>query len=363
MQSTSCKHESTNIAIVITAFYLLYFAYPEDKYLYQKQVFLTGGAGFVGSAVARELISAGFKVRALVRKQSPKKNLEGLCLDTIEGDIKNYNCVRQAMNGVQYVFHVAADYRLWSPDPNEIIQNNIDGTRTVMTAALNAGVEKIIYTSSVATIDILQNKTVADETYILNAQEAVGAYKKSKVLAEQIVLELVKNEGLPAIIVNPSTPIGPRDIRPTPTGRIIIEAALGRMPAFVDTGLNIVHVDDVAKCQLLALSKGRVGERYIIGGENMTLAEMLKIIADLTGRPAPFMRLPRLMVYPFAYASEIKARITGQEPFATIDGLRMAKKHMYFSSLKAERQLGYKARPATLAIEEALFWFKSVGYI
>ncbi|MFM7083854.1 MAG: hopanoid-associated sugar epimerase [Hyphomicrobium sp.] len=328
-----------------------------------KTVCLTGGAGFVGSAVARELLSSGFKVRALIRKESPRKNLEGLSLEIIEGDIKDHNSVLEVMRGVQYVFHVAADYRLWAPNPNDIIQNNVDGTRTVMMAALHAKIQKVIYTSSVATINIPLNKTVTDETEILHEKEAIGAYKKSKVLAEGVVSELVKKQGLPAIIVNPSTPIGPRDIRPTPTGRIIIEAALGRMPAFVDTGLNIVHVDDVARGHLQALVKGRIGERYILGGENMTLAEMLKKIANLTGRQGPFLRLPHYLLYPVAYASQITARISGKEPFATIDGLRMAKKHMYFSSKKAEQQLGYKVRSASIAIEDALQWFKSAGYI
>lgn len=326
-------------------------------------VFLTGGTGFVGSAVARELCASGFKVRAFVRKQSPRQNLQGLSLEIIEGDLNSSKRVSEAMDGAQYVFHVAADYRLWSPDPQEIIRTNVEGTRNVMEAALRYGIEKIIYTSSVATLSINNNSTQNDEKISLKVEQAIGTYKKSKVLAEEIVIKLIKDEGLPAIVVNPSTPIGPRDIRPTPTGRIIIEAARGRIPAYVNTGLNIVHVDDVARGHLLAFRKGRVGERYILGGENMTLAEMLKSVSKITGGREPFLRLPRHVVYPFAYASQLRARFTGKEPFATLDGLRMAKNHMFFSSLKAEQELGYQSRSAFLAIQEALIWFKNAGYI
>lgn len=326
-------------------------------------VFLTGASGFVGSAVARELLSLGFKVRAFIRKNSPRKNLEGLSLDVFEGDLGDFNSIVRAMSGTQYVFHVAADYRLWSPDPNQIIRSNTEGTRNVMLSALSNGIKKIVYTSSVATLRLKDNKEMSDETDILKSEEAIGAYKKSKVLAEQIVLELIESKRLPAIIVNPSTPIGPRDIRPTPTGRIIIESALGRIPAYVNTGLNIVHVDDVARGHILAFKKGRFGERYILGGENMKLAEILKIISSITGRRPPLFRLPRYVVYPFAYASQLSARLTGKEPFATIDGLRMAKKNMFFSSQKAEHELGYKARSAYLAIQEACDWFKKAGYI
>lgn len=327
------------------------------------QVFLTGASGFVGSAVARQLLAEGLAVRALVRPGSNRSNLEGLDLDLIEGDIRDAALLRKAVRGARYLFHVAADYRLWAPDPNEIIATNTAGTRAVMFAALEAGVERIVYTSSVATLRLSDDGSPADETSPLDEIEAIGAYKKSKVLAERIVEQMVAEANLPAVIVNPSTPVGPRDVRPTPTGRIVVEAASGRMPAYVDTGLNLVHVDDVAAGHLAALHRGRIGERYILGGENMTLGQMLAEIAHLANRRPPVLKLPRRVVYPIAYGAEAVARITGREPFATIDGLRMAKYKMYFSSAKAERELSYRARPAAEALGDAYRWFLKAGYL
>ena len=232
--------------------------------------FLTGATGFVGSAVARKLLSEGLAVRALVRRGSNRSNLEGLDLDLVEGDIRDAELLHRVVHGVRYVFHVAADYRLWAPDPSEIFATNVDGTRAIMELALEAGVERVVYTSSVATLRLPDNGAAADETAPLDQADAIGAYKQSKVLAERLVERMVAEANLPAVIVNPSTPIGPRDVRPTPTGRIVVEAATGRMPAFVDTGLNLVHVDDVAAGHVAALRRGRVGERYILGGENLT---------------------------------------------------------------------------------------------
>lgn len=326
-------------------------------------VFLTGASGFVGSAVARLLLDQGFAVRALVRRNSNPANLAGLGLDVVEGDIRESSQLLQAMRDVRYVFHVAADYRLWAPDPNEIIQTNVEGTRAVMEAALANGVERIVYTSSVATLRPSQDGTAVDEGSPLDEADAIGAYKKSKVLAERLVEQMVANSKLPAVIVNPSTPIGPRDVRPTPTGRIVIEAACGRMPAYVDTGLNLVHVDDVAAGHLAALARGRIGERYILGGDDMTLGAMLAEISRLAGRRAPTMRLPRRLVYPIAYGAEAAARITGREPFATVDGIRMAKYKMYFSSAKAKRELAYRSRPASEALADAYDWFRDAGYL
>lgn len=325
--------------------------------------FVTGVSGFVGSAVARHLLDEGFAVRALVRRSSNRANLAGLGLDVVEGDIRDSAMLRQTMIGVRYVFHVAADYRLWAPDPREIIATNVDGTRAVMEAAVANNVERVIYTSSVATLRPSSDGTPVDETAPLAEADAIGAYKKSKVLAERLVERMIADDKLPAVIVNPSTPIGPRDIRPTPTGRIVIEAACGRMPAYVDTGLNLVHVDDVAEGHLQALRRGRVGERYVLGGENMTLGQMLGEIAHLSGRRAPTMRLPRRLVYPIAYGAEAAARLTGREPFATVDGLKMAKYKMYFSSAKAERDLAYKSRPAAEALADAYRWFGQSGYL
>ena len=267
----------------------------------------------------------------------------------------------RALRDVRFLFHVAADYRLWARDPMEIYRNNLEGTRATMEAARNCGVERIVYTSSVATLKPIAGG-VADETARLEESQAVGIYKRSKVAAERLV-ERMADEGLPVVIVNPSTPIGPRDVRPTPTGRIIIEAATGRMPAFVETGLNLVHVDDVAEGHFLALEHGRTKESYVLGGQNATLQEMLAAIASLTARSAPKLKLPRMPLFPLAYAAEAVARMTGKEPFITADGLRMAKHRMFFSSAKAERALGYSARPFSRGVEEALRWFKEAGYL
>src|SRR5262245_31113305 len=239
------------------------------------QVFMTGASGFVGSAIARALIRSGFAVRALVRPSSPRTNLNGLDIAIAEGDMRDPAAVARAVKGARYVFHVAADYRLWARRPDDIEGNNVEGTRVVIEAARAAGVERIVYTSSVATLNPAQPGCSADETMPLAEAEAIGSYKRSKIAAERLVESMIADDGLPMVIVNPTAPIGPRDVRPTPTGRIIIEAASGHMPAFVDTGLNLVHVDDVAAGHLAALHRGRIGERYILGGENMALAEML----------------------------------------------------------------------------------------
>jgi dihydroflavonol-4-reductase len=323
---------------------------------------VTGATGFVGSAVARALLAAGFGVRALVRRHSAQANLDGVGVELAEGDMLDSAAVRSAAQGARYVFHVAADYRLWAPDPEEIMRTNVEGTRVVMEAAASAAAERIVYTSSVATLKPREDSKPADETRPLSESEAIGAYKKSKVAAERLVEAMVK-DGLPAVIVNPSAPIGPRDRRPTPTGRMIIEAASGRIPAFVDTGLNLVHVDDVATGHLLALRHGRIGERYILGGENMTLAELLGRIARLVGRTPPRISLPRWPIYPIAFAAEAMARLTKREPFVTIDGLRMSEHLMYFTSAKAERELGYKPRPAEDGIRDAIDWFRAAGYL
>jgi dihydroflavonol-4-reductase len=325
-------------------------------------VLVTGASGFVGSAVARKLGSRGYGVRVLMRSTSPKTNLEGLDAEPVMGDMRDGPSMRRAMQGVRYLFHVAADYRLWARDREEIVRNNREGTKIVMEAALAEGVEKIVYTSSVATLKPVAGQSV-DETSRHTADSAIGAYKRSKVVAEQVVEHLIATEKLPATIVSPSTPIGPRDVKPTPTGRILVEAATGRMPAYVDTGLNLVHVDDVAEGHLLALDKGRIGERYILGGQDATLAQMLAVIAELSNRTPPRVNLPRGPLYPLAYAAEAFASLTGREPFVTVDALRMSEHHMFFSSAKAERELGYAARPYREAVRDALAWFRDAGYL
>ncbi len=326
-------------------------------------ILVTGASGFVGSAVAKCLLQAGHAVRALVRPTSSRMNLADPRLEIVAGDISDADSVARAIMGVRYLFHVAADYRLWARNPQDIVRTNVEGTRTVMSAAQRAGVERIVYTSSVATLASRPDGAPSDETLQLAAENAVGAYKYSKVIAERLVEAMVAEQKLPAVIVNPSTPIGPGDVRPTPTGRIIIEAATGRMPVYVDTGLNLVHVDDVAAGQVAALQKGRIGERYILGGQDVLLGDMLREIARRVGRPPPRLRLPRQLIFPIAYGAEAIAHFTGREPFVTTTGLRLAKDHMFFTSAKAERELGYTARPYGEAVAEAIAWFRRHGYL
>jgi len=327
------------------------------------QTLVTGATGFVGSAVAKALSEAGFAVRALVRSGSPRAHFAGLPLELVEGDIRDQASVERAMRDVRYVFHVAADYRLWARDKREIYGANVDGTRHVMREALRAGVERVVYTSSVATLALRGDGAPADESVPLLEGQGIGAYKRSKIAAERLVEAMVANEGLPAVIVNPSTPIGPRDVKPTPTGRIIVEAACGRIPGFVDTGLNLVHVDDVAAGHLAALHRGVTGERYILGGTNVLFADMLADIAHLVGRAPPRLRIPRAVALPVAYAAEATAWLTGREPFATVDGIRMSEHHMFFTAAKAGRDLGFRARPYRQGLEDAIRWFRDAGYL
>ena len=327
----------------------------------RETVLVTGAAGFVGAAVARALLSAGYQVRAVVRASSPRDNLLGIEAEIVTADLMNGAAVGAACVGMDAVMHVAADYRLWAPDPEEIVRNNVAQTTNIMRAALAAGVPRVVHTSSVATLGL--DRLPADETDPLTPELAIGAYKRSKVVTERLVEAMVCDRGLPAVIVNPSTPIGPRDVRPTPTGRIIVEAATGRMPAFVETGLNLVHVDDVARGHVLAMEKGAVGQRYILGGQDVTLRQMLADIAALSGRKAPTIALPRRALFPLAWGAEAMARLTGREPFVTVDALRMAGHHMYFSSAKAERELGYVARPYRQALADALAWFGAAGML
>ncbi len=325
-------------------------------------VLVTGASGFVGSAVARALLAEGHKVRALVRPTSPRGNLADLDIELAEGDLGDPASLARALDGPRHLFHVAADYRIWAPDPDVIIKANVEGTRAIMEAARDAKIERIVYTSSVATLKLRRDGVPVDETSPNAPETTIGAYKRSKVMAERLV-ESMTAQGLPAVIVNPSTPIGPRDIKPTPTGRIVVEAANGKMPAFIDTGLNLVHVDDCAQGHLMAWRKGRIGERYILGGQDVKLGEMLGVIAMLVGRKPPTIELPRGALFPLAYAAEWVARFTGKEPFATVDGLKMAQYRMFFSSAKAERDLGFTARPYRQALADAVAWFQNAGYV
>jgi dihydroflavonol-4-reductase len=323
---------------------------------------VTGATGFVGSAVARALVRAGQPVRVLARPSSDRRNLAGLAVEIAVGALEDAASLARAAAGCRYLFHVAADYRLWVPDPAAMYRANVEGTRALMEAALAAGVERIVYTSSVATLGLVAG-AAADENTPSRLDDMIGPYKRSKFLAEEAVRNLVAERGLPAVIVNPSTPVGPGDLKPTPTGRLILEAARGHLPGYVDTGLNIVHVDDVAEGQLLAAEHGRIGERYILGGDNLSLAEILAAVARAAGRRPPQLKVPYAVAFAAAAIGTAAAQITGREPFATLDSVRMSRKKMYFSSAKAMRALGYRPRSARDAFADAVAWFAANGYL
>jgi len=323
---------------------------------------VTGATGFVGSAVARALCGAGWQVRALTRAGSDRRNLRELPLELAPGDLGDMRSLEEAAAGCEVLFHVAADYRLGVADPGQLYRANVEGTRNVLDAARRTGVRRVVYTSSVATVGLPPDGTAGDEDTPVTLSDMIGHYKRSKFLAEELVRESVRG-GAPVVIVNPSTPVGPGDLKPTPTGRMVLDAAAGRSPAYVDTGLNIVHVDDVAAGHLQAFERGRIGERYILGGENMTLREILTQITRLAGRSPPRIRLPHAALLPIAYASEAFARATGAATRVTVEAVRLARKHMYFSSAKAMRELGYSWRPPSAAFEDAIAWFRKEGLL
>lgn len=323
---------------------------------------VTGASGFIGSAVVRGLLQAGHEVRVLLRAQSNRCNIEGLPVSVATGDLTDRPSLERALKGCEALFHVAADYRIWVPDPDDLYRINVSGTRDLMLAAGAAGVKRVVYTSSVATLGLNGDHSPSDEDTPVTLAEMIGHYKRSKFLAEQAVHKLVQEAGLPAVIVNPSAPVGPRDVKPTPTGRLVLDAAKGRMPAYVDTGLNVVHVDDVATGHVLAFERGRIGQRYILGACNMTLIEILRAIAEISGHRPPRLRLPPNVVLPFAYLSEMWARMTGGEPRISVDGVRLAKKYMFFSIDKARRELGFDPRPVDQALRDAIDWFRQHDY-
>lgn len=328
------------------------------------KMLITGASGFVGSAVLRQLLSCGHEMRALVRPDSDLRNLAKLEVEIAVGDLRNPASLDQALAGCRALFHVAADYRLWVPRSAEMYETNVEGTKNILLAAARRGVERIVYTSSVATLGCLPCGSPANETAEATPADMIGHYKRSKCLAEIEVRRLVSVDSLPVVIVNPSTPVGPRDIKPTPTGRMILQAARGRMPAFVDTGLNFVHVDDVAKGHVLAFERGVVGERYILGGQNMTLKEVLNELAPFTGHPAPSVCLPHDLMLPIAYMAEAFAWMCrSHEPLLTVDGVRLSKKKMFFSDEKARKDLGYTPGPACEALRDAVEWFREKGYL
>jgi dihydroflavonol-4-reductase len=324
---------------------------------------VTGATGFVGSAVARALAARGHRLRVLVRPTSDRRNLNGLDdAEPVIGDLTDPVSLERAASGCRHVFHLAADYRVWVPNPDAMLRANVDGTVAMLRAARAAGVERIVYCSSVAALGLTKDGMPADETTPVDPAGIVGAYKRSKYRAEQAALDLAR-QGTKVVIVNPAAPVGPRDIRPTPTGRMILDAAAGKMPAYIDTGLNIVHVDDVAEGHILAMERGAVGERYILGGENMSLRALLGLVAAATGRRPPSIRLTHELVWPVAGAMEALARVLPFEPPVTRDHLRMARKTMFFSSAKAIRELGYQPRPAAEAVRDAVAWFRANGML
>jgi dihydroflavonol-4-reductase len=328
------------------------------------RAFVTGATGFVGAAVTRALVAAGWEVRALARSGSDRRNLSGLPVEVVTGDLRDPVSYAATLRGCQVLFHVAADYRLWAPNPDDLYAVNVDGTRNLLLAAERGGIERVIYTSSVATLYLKGDGSVADETSEAAVTDMIGHYKRSKFLAEQVVQHWARERAnkCRVVIVNPSTPVGPCDLKPTPTGQIVLDAAAGRTPAYVDTGLNIAHVDDIAQGHLLALERGRHGERYILGGADMTLKQILTQVTRIAGRRPPRIKLPHNVVLPIAYAAEAIARLTGGSTRITVEGVRMSKKRMYFSSAKAKRELGYTWRDPAIAFQDAVRWFRDAGY-
>jgi len=323
---------------------------------------VTGGTGFVGANLVRELCARGASVRVLLRPASDRLGLEGCAAEIAEGDLLDTAAVRRAVAGARHVYHVAADYRLWVPDSRLLYRANVDGTRHVLLAAAEAGAERIVYTSTVGALGIPKDGTAGDESTPVSLADMVGPYKASKFLAERVADEMAAR-GAPVIIVNPSAPIGPWDIKPTPTGQMIVDFLRGRMIGSVDTGLNVVHVRDVARGHVLAAERGRRGERYILGHENLPLIDILRRLAALTGLPAPRLRIPYAVAWLAAASMEGAARLTGRPPRVALTAVRMARKHMYFSPAKAVRELGLPQTPADDALRDAVDWFVARGYV
>lgn len=324
-------------------------------------VLVTGGTGFVGANLTRTLLADGHRVRVLVRPGSDRKALTGCAVEWVPGDLLDPDSLRRAVTGCRVVFHVAADYRLWAPDPAALYRANVDGTRNVLDACARADVERVVYTSTVGTLGIPKDGRPGTESTPVSLAEMVGPYKRSKFLAERIAEERAA-KGLPVVIVNPSAPAGPWDVKPTPTGQMIVDFLKGRMFAILDTGLNLVHVADVARGHVLAAEKGRVGEKYILGHRNCSLAEIFDLLARITGLPAPRRRVPYALAWLGAAVMEGAARLTGKPPRASLTAVRMARKHMYFSVEKAVRELGLPQTPVEQALRDAVEWFVAHGY-
>src|SRR6266481_1456569 len=325
--------------------------------------FLTGATGFVGSHVARALVAQGADLRLLVRSGSDLRNIRELQAERVVGDLRDAASLKKAVAGCEVVFHVAADYRLWVRDPEEMYRANVEGTKAIIRAAQESSVRRVICTSSVATMGFTKEGCIADESSPVSLQDMIGHYKRSKFMAEQIALEAGRN-GANVVVVNPTTPIGESDIKPTPTGRIVVDFLKRKFPAYVDTGLNLADVGEVARGHLLAMEKAVPGERYILGGENLTLKQILDKLAALTGLPSPTMKVPHAVALGFAVFDQFfTGVIRGKEPRATVDAVRMGRKKMFASSAKAERELGYKVVPVDDALKRAVEWFKANGYV
>jgi dihydroflavonol-4-reductase len=325
---------------------------------------LTGATGFVGGSLLRELLARDWEVRVLARPQSDPRNLNGhdrRC-ETVRGDLRDPGSVRRAMAGCDTVFHVGARYSLWNPRPDEIYKDNVDGTRNVLAAASDLGVRKVVYTSTVGVLKLPGRGGLADESALAEVADLAGHYKRSKWYAEECARGFAAR-GLPVVIVNPSTPIGPYDVKPTPTGQIIVDFLRGRMFAYTDTGLNLVAVEDVAIGHLLAAERGRPGERYILGGENLSLKGFLEMLAAITGRPAPRLAIPAKALLPMSFLAETLSRLTRRPPFIPWEAARMAQKHMYFETERARRELGFSPGPVRVALERAVRWFQDNGNV
>jgi dihydroflavonol-4-reductase len=323
---------------------------------------VTGATGFVGANVVRELLRDGRSVRALVRRSSDRRAIAGLDLEVCEGDLLDSASLRRAVAGVPQVYHIAADYRLWARDRRDLYRANVDGTRAILAAAAEAGVERVVYTSTVGALGIPTDGSPGTETTPVGLEDMVGPYKRSKFLAEQVALEWAAR-GLPVVIVNPSAPVGPWDVKPTPTGQLIVDFLHGKMFGTLDTGLNLVHVRDVARGHLLAAARGRVGEKYILGNRNLSLTEIFQTLARLTGHPAPRLRVPYAVAWCSALCMEGFARLTGGVPQVPLTAVRMARKAMYFSPAKAVRELGLPQTPVETALRDAVEWFAAHGYV
>ena len=328
-----------------------------------RKALVTGATGFIGANVARLLVERGEDVRVLVRPTSDRGNLAGLPVEIAVGDLRDGEAVRRAVRGCARVFHVAADYRFWARDARELYRNNVDGTIHVMDACLGEGVERVVYTSTVGTIGLAALPAPCDETTQLRDGQLTSHYKRSKLEAERAVLAFAAR-GLPVVVVNPSAPVGPWDAKPTPTGQIVVDFVRGKLPAIVDTGLNVVHVRDVAEGHLLAAERGRIGERYILGNRNMTLAEILAQLSEITGIPAPRLRLPYAVAWTAgAVSTAVSTWITHRPPAVALEAVRMARRRMFFDPAKAVRELGLPQTPVRAALEDAVAWFEEKGLI